>query len=75
MIVERNQIVTKIMEENRVPIADYYGILAAKLDLAAGDRFHWTRPAYDLLAQCAAAQIAKALEFSLPPKPTVPAAK
>jgi alpha-L-fucosidase len=61
LIVERNQIAGKVMAENQVPVADYYGILATKLELAAGDRFHWTRPAYELLAQCAAAQIEQAL--------------
>ena len=61
LIVERNQIAGKVMAENQVPVADYYGILATKLELAAGDRFHWTRPAYELLAPCAAAQIEQAL--------------
>ena len=50
LIVERNKIAVKVMEEIQIPVADYYGILAAKLDLAAGDRFHWTKPAYELLA-------------------------
>lgn len=75
VIVERNRIVAKIMRENQVPIADYYGILIAKLDLAAGDRFHWKRPAYELLAQEAATRIAKALDLSLPAGPSAPAAK
>lgn len=66
LIVQRNRIVAKIMEENHVPIADYYALLATKLDLAAGDRFHWTRPAYDLLARHAATRIAQALAISLP---------
>jgi len=66
LIVERNQIGTKIMQENQIPISDFYGILVAKLDLAAGDRFHWTKPAYELLAREAAGRIAQALEFSLP---------
>jgi hypothetical protein len=67
LIVERNRIVARIMEENQVPIADYYGLLAPKLDLAAGDRFHWTRPAYELLARHAATRIAQALAIPLPP--------
>lgn len=75
LIVERNQIAVKVMQENQVPIADYYGILAAKLDLAAGDRFHWTRPAYELLAQCAADQVARALDLSLPAALSVPVTK
>jgi len=75
VIVERNRIVAKIMKENQVPIADYYDILATKLDLAAGDRFHWTKPAYELLAQHAAQRIAQALGISLPITPSAPAAK
>jgi hypothetical protein len=61
VIVQRNQIAAKVMQENHIPVADYYGILVPKLDLAAGDRFHWTKPAYELLAQCAAQQITRAL--------------
>jgi len=64
VIVRRNKIAAKIMAENHVPVADYYGILAAKLDLAAGDRFHWTKPAYRLLAQCAATHVEQALAAS-----------
>lgn len=69
LIVDRNRISAKIMEENQVPIADYYGILATKLDLATGDRFHWTKPAYELLAREAASRVAAALDFSLPAGP------
>ena len=69
LIVKRNQIAAKVMQENQVPMSDYYGILVTKLDLAAGDRFHWTRPAYDLLAQRAATQVAKALDLSLSTAP------
>ena len=56
-------------------MADYYGILATKLDLAAGDRFHWTKPAYELLAQYAATHIAEAMSFSLPVTQSIPAVK
>ena len=50
VIVGRNQIAAKMMAENQIPVADYYRILVTKLDLAAGDRFHWSKPAYELLA-------------------------
>ena len=56
-------------QENQIPIADYYGSLVTNLDLAAGDRFHWTEPAYELLAQEAVARIAEALDLSLPAGP------
>jgi hypothetical protein len=69
LIVERNGIGAKIMQENQVPIADFYGILVAKLDLAAGDRFHWTKPACELLAREAAGRVAEALALSLPAGP------
>ena len=65
LIVERNKIAAKAMDENHVPVADCYGTVATKLDLAAGDRFHWTKPAYELLARCAANHIAQILGFSL----------
>jgi acetyl esterase/lipase len=65
LIVERNRIAVKVMGESHVPVADYYALLAPKLDLAVGDRFHWTRPAYELLAECAAAHVAGALGISL----------
>jgi hypothetical protein len=59
----------EIMQENQIPIADFYGILVTKLDPAAGDRFHWTKPAYELLGREAAGRVAQALEFSLPSGP------
>lgn len=62
VIVERNAIAVKVMKENNIPVADYYGLLEKKLDLAAGDRFHWSKPAYELLAQEAAARIKEMLE-------------
>jgi len=64
VIVRRNQIAAKVMAESHIPMADYYGILATKLDLAAGDRFHWTKPAYELLARCAVDRIQRALDRS-----------
>ena len=57
------------MEENQVPIADFYSILVAKLDLAASGRFHWTKPACELLAREAAGRVAAARDFSLPAGP------
>jgi hypothetical protein len=65
LIVERNQSAAKIMAENKIPVVDYYAILSPKLELAAGDGFHWTKPVYDLLAECAAKHVAEALDISL----------
>ncbi len=65
LIIERNRTVARVMEENHVPVVDYYALLAEKLDLAAGDGFHWTKPAYELLGGCAANRIADALSIPL----------
>lgn len=75
VIDQRNQIAVKVMKENRIPVADYYGLLVDKLSLAAGDRFHWTKPAYQLLAQEAAARIAELSGFRLPATQPAPAEK
>jgi hypothetical protein len=66
VIDQRNQIAVKVMAESQIPVADYYGLLVDKVNLAAGDRFHWTKPAYQLLAQQAAVRIAEALNLQLP---------
>lgn len=62
VIVERNVIAVKVMKENSIPVADFYGLIEKRLDLAAGDRFHWKKPAYELLAEEAAARIKGMLE-------------
>jgi lysophospholipase L1-like esterase len=44
-----------------VPINDFYSLLVDKLKLARGDRFHWKREAYDLLAKKVVASIEREL--------------
>ena len=51
IIVEHNRMAAKVMAHMNVPVNDFYSLLADKLELARGDRFHWTAPAYDILAQ------------------------
>jgi hypothetical protein len=65
VIVERNAVAMKVMEEDHVPVADFYKELVATPELSAGDSFHWTRSAYARIARLAADQIAAALKFSL----------
>jgi len=43
----------KVMAEMGVPVVDFYGLLIDKRELARGDMFHWTGPAYNLIAQAA----------------------
>jgi hypothetical protein len=59
VIVERNRIVAKIMEEMDVEVIDLYGLLVDKTHLAFGNSTHWKEPAYDLISQKVAETILK----------------
>lgn len=61
IIVDQNERAAKVMAELKVPVNDFYALLAPKLDLARGDQFHWNAPAYALLAQAATDAITRAL--------------
>jgi len=62
IIVEHNRMAAKVMAELNVPVNDFYNLLVNKRELARGDRFHWTAPAYKLLAD----QIVASVLSSLP---------
>ena len=51
VIVEHNRLAAKVMAEMKVSVNDFYALLWDKLNLARGDQFHWTGPAYKLLAK------------------------
>ncbi len=61
IIVDQNTRAAKVMAELHVPVNDFYALLAPKLELARGDKFHWTPPAYDMLAQATTDLILKHL--------------
>lgn len=59
-VVQRiNRLTADEMKSAGVPVIDGYGLLAAHLDFASGDGYHWQGPAYDLLSD-------KVLESILP---------
>lgn len=64
IIVEHNRMAAKVMAEMNVPVNDFYSMLVGKLELARGDQFHWTGPAYQILADA----IVKTVIESLPVK-------
>lgn len=61
-IIEHNRMAAKVMAEMNVPVNDFYGLLADKLKLARGDRFHWTSPAYELLGKMVTESVLRELE-------------
>ncbi|MHB8897398.1 MAG: SGNH/GDSL hydrolase family protein [Thermoguttaceae bacterium] len=61
IIVEHNRMAAKVMAEMNVPVNDFYSLLVGKLELARGDQFHWTAPAYELLAAATAESVLREL--------------
>jgi hypothetical protein len=67
VIVEHNRMAAKVMNEMHVPVSDLYSLLAGKLDLARGDQFHWTAPAYKILADAVVNSVLQALAAKAQP--------
>jgi hypothetical protein len=63
-ITERNKIAAKIMKDAGIPVNDLAALVADKLNLAAGDKFHWKAPAYELMGKQAAKYITHELTTS-----------
>ncbi len=61
IIVEHNRMAAKVMQEMNVPVNDLYSLAVPKLDLAAGDGFHWKKEAYQMMAQAIVDQVTKVL--------------
>ena len=67
VIVEHNRLAARVMVEMKVPVNDFYALLVDKLNLARGDRFHWTGPAYKLLGKKVTESVAHEFEVALGP--------
>ena len=61
VIIEHNRLAAKVMAEMQVPTNDFYALLVNKLELARGDQFHWTAPAYETLAKVVADSVLREL--------------
>jgi len=62
VIVEHNRMAAEVMAEMKVPVNDFYALLAGKLELARGDRFHWTAPAYEALGRMVTQSVLRELK-------------
>ncbi len=71
IIIDHNRMAAKVMAEMNVPVNDFYTLLVNRRELARGDRFHWTAPAYDLLAGTVVESVLRELEKA---KATAPGA-
>ena len=50
VVLRINRLSEQVMKEEGVEVIDMYTPLAAKLELAAGDEFHWSGPAYKMIS-------------------------
>ena len=62
VIVEHNRMAAKVMQEMKVPVNDFYSLLAPKLELARGDQFHWRPEAYKILAETVTKSVLRELD-------------
>jgi len=52
-ITKRNGLAKKLMNKLNIPVNDLYELVADKLELSKGDRFHWNPAGYNLMgSQC-----------------------
>lgn len=74
VIVRHNRMAAEVMAEKKVPVNDFYSLLADRLDLARGDRFHWQAPAYEILAKAVTESVLRELPkiTEAPPLPDRP---
>jgi hypothetical protein len=66
IIAEHNRLAAQVMAEMNVPVNDFYALLVDKLHLARGDRFHWTAPAYEILARKVTESVLRELNSGKP---------
>ena len=50
------------MKNAGIPVNDFYGLLSDHLNLARGDGFHWTSPAYQMLASKTTASVMQQID-------------
>ncbi len=50
IVLRINRIAEQVMKEEKIEVIDAYTPLAARLDLAAGDEYHWSSPAYKIMS-------------------------
>jgi len=62
VVLRINKIAEQVMKEEGIEVIDVYTPLAARLDLAAGDEYHWTSPAYKIISDAIVAKTTDLLE-------------
>jgi hypothetical protein len=64
IVIRLNTLSGRVMKEEGIAVIDAYSLLASRLDLAAGDKYHWQGSAYQLLADEIAGRVKAALKVA-----------
>ncbi len=62
VVVRLNTISGQVMKEEAIEIIDVYSLLAEKLELASGDGYHWSSPAYEIITREITAKVLPVLK-------------
>ena len=62
VVIRLNTLSGRVMKEEGIEVIDAYTLLASRLDLAAGDKYHWQGAAYQLLTDEIAGRVKAALK-------------
>jgi lysophospholipase L1-like esterase len=63
IVLRINRLAEQVMKEEGIDVIDMYTPLAARLDLASGDEYHWSSPAYKIIADAIVAKTNEALKL------------
>jgi hypothetical protein len=63
-VVEHNQACRKVADKQKIPVNDLYALMRDKLNLARGDRWHWTKAGCDIQAAAVSDAISKLLNVA-----------
>lgn len=61
IVIRLNTLSGQVMKEEGIEVIDGYKLLAGRLDLAAGDHYHWQGTAYEILSGAIIARVGAAL--------------
>jgi hypothetical protein len=64
IVLRINRIAEAVMREEKVEVIDAYTPLAVRLDLAAGDEYHWSSPAYKIMSDAIVARTFETLHLA-----------
>ena len=64
VVMRINRIAEQVMKEENVDVIDVYTPLAARLDLSGGDQYHWSGPAYKIIADAVASKTLEVLKLN-----------